>query len=83
VSLAALEDREARFQGYLAATQQLVLYLTEIAGPSALRSAALARQRLVTTESFETPEQWLLWWVRNREALVLSGDGRRLLTDSR
>jgi hypothetical protein len=83
VSLAALEDREARFQGYLAATQQLVLYLTEIAGPSALRSTALARLRLVTTESFETPEQWLLWWVRNRDALVLSGDGRRLLTESR
>jgi len=83
VSLAALEDREARFQGYLAATQQLVLYLTEIAGPSALRNVALARLRLVTTESFETPEQWLLWWVRNRDALVLSGDGRRLLTESR
>lgn len=82
VSLAGLEDREARFQGYRAATQQLVLYLTET-GPSALRSAALARLRLVTTESFETPEQWLLWWVRNREALVLSGDGRRLLTESR
>jgi hypothetical protein len=81
VSLAALEDREARFQGYLAATQQLVLYLT--AGPSALRSTALARLRLLTTESFETPEQWLLWWVRNRDALVLSGDGRRLLTESR
>lgn len=83
VALAALEDREARFQGYLAATQQLVLYLTETAGPSALRSAALARLRLVTTETFENPEQWLIWWVRNRDALVLSGDGRRLLTDSR
>ena len=83
VSLAALEDREARFQGYLAATQQLVLYLTEIAGPSALRSAALARLRVVTTETFGTPEQWLLWWVRNRDALVLSGDGRRLVTESR
>jgi hypothetical protein len=83
VSLAALEDREARFQGYLAATQQLVLYLTETGGPSALRSAALARLRLVTTESFETPEQWLMWWVRNRDALSLSSDGKRLLTESR
>jgi hypothetical protein len=81
VSLAALEDREARLQGYLAATQQLVLYLTETA--SALRSTALARLRVVTTESFQTPEQWLLWWVRNRDALVLSSDGRRLLTESR
>jgi len=83
VSLAALEDREARFQGYLAAAQQLVLYLTETAGPSALRTAALARLRLVTAESFETAEQWLVWWVRNRDALVLSGDGKRLLTESR
>ena len=83
VSLAALEDREARFQGYLAATQQLVLYLTETGGPSALRSAALARLRVVTVEGFETPEQWLIWWVRNRDALVLSGDGKRLLTESR
>lgn len=83
VSLAALEDREARFQGYLAATQQLVLYLTETAGPSARRGAALARLRQVTTESFETPEQWLVWWVRSRDALSLSGDGKRLLTESR
>jgi hypothetical protein len=83
VPLAVLEDREARFQGYLAATQQLVLYLTETAGPSALRNVALARLRLVTTESFATPEQWLIWWVRNRDGLVLSSDGRRLLTESR
>jgi len=83
VSLAALEDREAHLQGYLAAVQQLVLYLTETTGPSALRGVALARLRLVTTESFETPEQWLIWWVRNRDALVLSSEGRRLLTESR
>jgi hypothetical protein len=83
VSLASLEDREARLQGYLAATQQLVLYLSETTGPSAVRSAALARLRLVTVETFQTPEQWLIWWVRNRDALVLSSDGKRLLTESR
>jgi hypothetical protein len=38
---------------------------------------------VVTVETFATPEQWLIWWVRNRDALVLSGDGRRLLTESR
>jgi hypothetical protein len=83
VPLLALEDREARLQGYLGAAQQLVLYLTESAGPSAVRTAALARLRLLTAETFDTPERWLVWWVRNRDALVLSGDGRRLLTESR
>jgi hypothetical protein len=83
VALATLEDREARLQGYLAAVQQLVLSLTESDGSPALRSAALARLRLVTTESFDAPQQWLLWWVRNREGLVLSSDGSRLLTESR
>jgi hypothetical protein len=84
VPLLGLEDREVRSEGYRMATEQLVLYLTsETAGPAALRGVAMARLRQVTTEAFDTPDQWLLWWVRNRDGLVLSGDGRRLLTESR
>ena len=84
VSLASLEDREAHLSGYRTATQQLVLYVSSEADvPASLRLAALARLRVVTAERFETPEQWLVWWFRNRDAVVLSGDGKRLLTESR
>ena len=84
VSLAALEDREVRSEGYRVATEQLVVYLaSETAGPAALRGVAMARLKQVTSETFDTPDEWLLWWVRNRDGLVLSSDGRRLLTESR
>ena len=84
VSLAALDDREVHAEGYRIATEHLVLYLTsETAGPAALRATAMARLRQVTGETFATPDEWLLWWVRNRDGLVLSSDGRRLLTESR
>lgn len=84
VPLAALEDREARLQGYRTGTEQLVLYLaSDPVGAIDLRGMALARLKVVTAETFQTPEQWLRWWVRYRDALVLSGDGTRLLTESR
>jgi hypothetical protein len=84
VPLASLEDREAHLDGYKMAAQQLVLWVSNEADvPATLRLEALARLRVVTSERFDTPEQWLVWWFRNRDAVVLSGDGRRLLTESR
>jgi hypothetical protein len=48
-----------------------------------VRGAAVERLKLLTGEKFDRPEQWLRWWVRNRDGLVLSGDGKRLIVESR
>jgi hypothetical protein len=83
VPLADLEDREVRKAGYLEAVELLVLRMGS-AGPSeADRRAMLARLEQLTGERLGTPQAWLPWWMRNRDGLILSGDGQRLITESR
>ena len=84
VPLAGLADREARFAGYRDAVEQLVLGLAGQTGADeSLRGPLVARLKQLTGENLDRPEQWLRWWVRNRDSLMLSGDGRRLITESR
>jgi hypothetical protein len=84
VPLAELEDRKVRLTGYLEAVELLVLRLSD---PSALsetdRRAMVARLEQLTGERLATPQAWLPWWMRNRDGLILSGDGQRLITESR
>jgi hypothetical protein len=84
VRLAGLDDREARFAGYRDAVEQLVFGLADqTTMDGSVRGAAVERLKLLTGEKFDRPEQWLRWWVRNRDGLVLSGDGKRLIVESR
>lgn len=84
VPLAGLEDREAHFAGYYAAVEQLVLGLASQTGvDDSVRTFVVLRLQQITGETFEKPEQWMRWWVRNRAGLALSGDGKRLVVESR
>jgi hypothetical protein len=33
-----------------------------------------------TGQSFDSPEKWVRWWQENRSNLILSADGRKLVS---
>jgi hypothetical protein len=36
--------------------------------------------KLITDETFDSPEQWVQWWQMNHANLILSADGRKLVS---
>jgi hypothetical protein len=47
------------------------------------RLRTLATLKELTGKTFDSPEEWVRWWHDNRTDLVLSGDGRKLVTKSK
>jgi hypothetical protein len=84
VALSALPDLEAHHAGYLEATNELVMRLSLSTGLAEAEKRSIT-DRLVqlTGERFAEPQGWLSWWVRNRDGLALSEDGKKLLVGSR
>ena len=44
-----------------------------------IRTLAILKQ--LTGKTFDSPQQWVQWWHHNRANVVLSGDGRTLVTN--
>ena len=40
---------------------------------------ALDWLKLITDQTFDSPEQWVQWWQKNHSNLILSADGRKLV----
>ena len=77
----ALNDRAAKQRGYISAVRDAIedgLALPE-AGPESQR-IFMERLSRLTDRSFDTREDWLSWWERNKDRLVLAEDGQILVT---
>jgi hypothetical protein len=48
--------------------------------PFSPKRLALEWLKLLTDQTFDSPEQWVQWWEKNHSKLVLSADGRKLVT---
>ena len=48
--------------------------------PFSPKRLALAWLKLLTDQTFDSPELWVQWWEKNHSNLVLSTDGRKLVT---
>lgn len=46
--------------------------------PRATMNQAMSSLKLITNQSFDSPESWIRWWQANHEKLVLSPDGSKL-----
>jgi hypothetical protein len=47
--------------------------------PFSNKSLALDWLKLITDQTFDSPEQWVQWWQKNHSNLILSADGRKLV----
>ncbi len=52
----------------------------ELSSPISPRRWAMGWMKDVTDQSFDSPEKWVRWWQENRANLVLSEDGRKLVS---
>jgi len=46
-----------------------------------IRTLAILKE--LTGKTFDSPEEWVQWWRNNRAIVVLSGDGRTLVTKNK
>lgn len=53
------------------------------AEPFSNRRLALDWLKLITDQTFDSPEDWVQWWQQNHSNLVLSADGRKLASKSK
>jgi hypothetical protein len=44
------------------------------------RDTAMDGMKNTTGQSFDSPEKWVRWWQENRSNLILSADGRKLVS---
>jgi hypothetical protein len=49
-------------------------------GPFSSKRLALDWLKLLTDQTLDSPEQWVQWWEKNHSNLVLSADGRKLVS---
>jgi hypothetical protein len=79
-----LADKRSKEAGYRQAVQHIIL--ERLAVPE-LRNADLSdliqRLRDITTETFGDRESWINWWQTNKNKLILSEDGKRLIVKPR
>src|SRR5260370_24284608 len=47
--------------------------------PFSNKSLALDWLKLITDQTFDSPEQWVQWWQKNHSNLLRSAAGRELL----
>ena len=50
--------------------------------PFSNKRLALDWLKLITDQTFDSPEQWVQWWQKNHSNLILSADGRKLVGNS-
>ena len=50
--------------------------------PFSTKRIALGWLNLMTDQTFDSPEQWVQWWQVNHKNLILSADGRKLVSKS-
>ncbi len=80
VDAASLEDRVAKEQGYRRALASMFGDALESQQLDETSLAAVIEQlSRITGESFDGRDAWLSWWNTNRDRLVLSADGSRLV----
>jgi hypothetical protein len=60
--------------------EQVVRDAYDYPGPFSSKCLALDWLKLLTDQTFDSPEQWVQWWEKNHSNLVLSADGRKLVT---
>ena len=75
-----LQDQDQKLQGLLHALSVLMfdgLMLTEIKGRDL--EQIMAQLRLVTSQAFNTREEWISWYQKNSHLLLLSEDGEHLV----
>jgi hypothetical protein len=48
--------------------------------PFSNKRLALDWLKLLTDQTFDSPEQWVQWWQKNHSNLVLSADRRKLVS---
>jgi hypothetical protein len=51
--------------------------------PISNKRMALDWLKLITDQTFDSPEDWVLWWQENHSNLVLSADGRKLASKTK
>jgi len=84
VAKSELEDRSSKEEGYRHALSLLILDGVGLEGLSEESvEKFMTRLESLTGESHSTPAEWIEWWKRNKDDLVLSSDGRRLTVRSK
>jgi len=48
--------------------------------PFSTKRLALDWLKLITDQTFDSPEQWVQWWQMNHANLIVSADGRKLVS---
>lgn len=83
VNKAELDDRSSKEDGYRHAVGLMILDGVGLKGLSDAGFKKLAtRLESITGESYSTASEWIEWWNRNKDDLVLSSDGHRLTVRS-
>jgi hypothetical protein len=80
VPAAALQDRTTKEQGYRLAVERLIgerLSMPSLKGTELQQ--VIDRLSKLTGQTFQDRAPWLRWWEQNKNRLVLSPDGERLV----
>lgn len=80
VTLASLQDRGLQRQEFIAAIEKALASLTAKALSAAQRQAQVQVLQRLTSLQFNSSQQWQDWYVANRSSLVLSQDGKFIVS---
>jgi hypothetical protein len=79
VPKAEVTDRIVKQRAYLKGMAQSIPY--PASGSTYVEEIFMERLRRLTGENFKTSPEWVRWWEKNKDHLVLSDDGERLIVD--
>jgi hypothetical protein len=84
VPKSVLRDRAAKEEGYKEAVKGYIVGGVALPGlKDETAEKFIVRLRELTGEEFLGREEWVQWWEENKDSLVLSEDGQRLIVGAR